>query len=431
MNPISSLGTPGRAEPARDPGAVPTDLAGLFAAIFAATAAAQAAPLPTPVPVLPIDSPTNATPSGEAACVEGGMPSKPAGAMPMGLPNGTPSLPALAALGRPHHDRPGLPTVGVDPTLGDTAPSADVAAPAPTATEAVPSEVATKGAFELPAGMRTVVPTPMPVSPALEAAIAAANAKVSAPTAKPVERVVVTTPSTGGVRDAGVDLTATVARDGLRAVASRSEGARDGGARDAEARTASGSAGKGRARAAGARAEAADATDAIAAAVTPPSEKLTPQAAAHAALAGVTPTHVRPEPTMPTAVGATAGPAPLPDERPQTGSPANATVAFATPDGGEGRLRVSLRGDTLHATLQVPDAAAAERIEQDLGGLSRALRAQGFEEARITVDVARSAQAERGQDEPAPREQRSSREQQSHTHERNARRERGTHREER
>jgi hypothetical protein len=156
--------------------------------------------------------------------------------------------------------------------------------------------------------------------------------------------------------------TATVARDGLRAVASRSEGARDGGARDAEARTASGSAGKGRARAASARAEAADATDAIAAAVTPPSEKLTPQAAAHAALAGVTPTHVRPEPTMPTAVGATAGPAPLPDERPQTGSPANATVAFATPDGGEGRLRVSLRGDTLHATLQVPDAAAAERI---------------------------------------------------------------------
>ena len=28
MNPISSLGTPGRAEPARDPGAVPTDLEG-------------------------------------------------------------------------------------------------------------------------------------------------------------------------------------------------------------------------------------------------------------------------------------------------------------------------------------------------------------------------------------------------------------------
>ena len=290
----------------------------------------------------------------------------------------------------------------------------------------MPSEVPSKGAFELPAGMRTVMPTPLPVSPALEAAIAAAGVKVSAPTAKPAERIVVITPSTGGVRDAGVDLTATVARDGLRAVASRSEGARDG-----DARTASGSAGKGRARVAGARTESSDAGDAIAAAVTPPTEKVTAQAAAHAALAGVTPTHVRPEPTMPTAVGATAGPAPLPDERPQMGSPANATVAFATPDGGEGRLRVSLRGDTLHATLQVPDAAAAERIEQDLGGLSRALRAQGFEEARITVDVARSAHTERGQDEPAPREQRSSREQQSHTHERNARRERGTHREER
>ena len=35
----------------------------------------------------------------------------------------------------------------------------------------------------------------------------------------------------------------------------------------------------------------------------------------------------------------------------------------------------------------------AERIEQDLGGLSRALRAQGFEEARITVDVAEGGPA--------------------------------------
>jgi hypothetical protein len=111
--------------------------------------------------------------------------------------------------------------------------------------------------------------------------------------------------------------------------------------------------------------------------------------------------------------------------------PTTATIAFDNGEGLEGRLRVSLRGDTLRATIQVPDAAAAARMEHDLGGLTRALRAQGFEEARLTVDVARSASADARHDEPSPREQKPSRDHQPHTNERHTRRERGAAREER
>jgi hypothetical protein len=121
----------------------------------------------------------------------------------------------------------------------------------------------------------------------------------------------------------------------------------------------------------------------------------------------------------------------LPQEKPLPAVPTTATVSFDNGDGLEGRLRVSLRGDVLRASIQVPDAAAAERIEQDLGGLTRALRAHGFEEARLTVDIARSAAADTRHEESSPREQKPSREQQPHTNERHTRRERGSSRKER
>ncbi|MEQ1832725.1 MAG: flagellar hook-length control protein FliK, partial [Candidatus Eisenbacteria bacterium] len=130
---------------------------------------------------------------------------------------------------------------------------------------------------------------------------------------------------------------------------------------------------------------------------------------------------------------AAAAPVELPTEPPVIANPSHATVSFDSGDGQEGRLRVSLRGDTLRATIQMPDAAAAQRLEQDLGELSRALRTHGFEEARLTVDAPRSASnTERGSNDTQAREHKNLRDERSHSGERNsARRERGTSRQER
>jgi Flagellar hook-length control protein FliK len=435
MNPISSVGVTGRGEPARDAGAVPTDLAGMFAAIFAATTAAQATP--PPVPVVPVALPEGSDAPGAKPCAEGGMPSLTEGSAPVGGTNGTPALPAMMAPGRPRHDRAGLPALGVVPTLehGVAPQVAKDAAPIPTdvatrpTTEPMPmttpSQALGEGKLTLPEGMTPMSqPTTATVDPALARMVAAT-------TPNPSPRLDVRGPVTADATRGQVgarDLSATVARDGLRAVAARTDEGKG-------AATQNGVPSKGKGRTAGkadaGRTEASAPTVAPAEAATPTPvvDKPTP-VSAHAALAGVTPHAARIETPAPQ-VAAAQGPVALPDEKPQTATPSHATVAFATPDGGEGRLRVSMRGDTLRATLHLPDAAAAERIEQDLGGLSHALRAQGFEEARITVDVARSASAERGHDEPSPREQKQSREQQPHTNERQPRRERGASREER
>jgi len=429
MNPISSVGVPGRGEPARDAGAVPTDLAGMFAAIFAATTAAQATP--PPVPVVPVALPEGSDAPGAKPCAEGGMPSLTEGSAPVGVANGTPALPAMMAPGRPRHDRAGLPALGVVPTLEhgvapqvapDVTPNPTDVATVPTST---PSQALGEGKLTLPEGM-----TPLPqttnatVDPTLARMVAAATPN---PSPRLDVRGPVTADATRGQATAR-DLSATVAREGLRAVVARNDDGQGAG-------TQNGVPSKGKGRTAGkadaGRTEASAPTVAPAEAATPTPvvDKPTP-VSAHAALAGVTPHAARIETPTPQ-VAAAQGPVALPDEKPQTATPSHATVAFATPDGGEGRLRVSMRGDTLRATLHLPDAAAAERIEQDLGGLSHALRAQGFEEARITIDVARSAGAERGHDDSSPREQKQSREQQPHTNERQPRRERGASREER
>lgn len=447
MNPISSISGPGRGEPARDAGAVPTDLAGMFAAIFAAT---TAAPLtPPPVPVVPVALPEGGVTSEAKPCAEGGMPSVAEGVKPTALPNGTPALPALAAPGRARHDRTGLPVGGVVPTLGHGFASANTS---DAATAAVDTARLAAGANGADAGRLALPVDAMPPQSAADATlarmIATANAtaqtSVGSTATAATPAVVVTTASSGATPRLDVrasaasgtprsdvaarDLATTVAQEGLRAVVTRTED-RSGDA------TRQGMPGKGKGRATG-RAESGNHEAAAAtfapvegAVPTPVVDKPVP-VSPHAALVGMTPHAPRIETPTPQ-LAAVAGPAPLPEDKPQTATPTHATIAFATPDGGEGRLRVSMRGDTLRATLQLPDATAAERIEQDLGGLSRALRAQGFEEARITVDVARTAHAERGHDEPSPREQRQSREQQSHANERQPRRERGASREER
>ena len=110
------------------------------------------------------------------------------------------------------------------------------------------------------------------------------------------------------------------------------------------------------------------------------------------------------------------------ESRPQPAPVSHATVAFDNGDGQEGRLHVTLRGSTVRATLQMPDAASAGRIEHDLGGLARSLRQQGFEAARLAVD-ARPAPvaAGRGQD-ASTRDDRKPREQTPHGGERSPRR---------
>lgn len=433
MNPISSVGVPGRGEPARDAGAVPTDLAGMFAAIFAATTAVPVTP--TPVPVVPVALPEGSGTPGAEPCAEGGMPSSLAGTTPAGVTNGTPALPALTAPGRPRHDRAGLPALGVVPTLehGVTPDAVLDGTVMPTTVTTDPRSSAVsrhEGKLALPADM-TPLP-PAPTDPTLASMIAAATAQQNAtPVPNRSLRLDVRGPITSGVsrgETTARDLSATVARDGLRAVAARTDDGKD-------AATQSGVGSKSKARTTGKgeamKSEASAPTTAPteAATPTPVVDPPTPTPT-HAAFVGMTPHAPRIETPAPQ-VTAAQGPVAVPEDKPQTATPSHATVAFATPDGGEGRLRVSMRGDTLRATLHLPDAAAAERIEQDLGGLSRALRAQGFEEARITVDVSRSSSAERNHDEPSPREQKQSREHQPHTNERHPRRERGASREER
>ena len=146
--------------------------------------------------------------------------------------------------------------------------------------------------------------------------------------------------------------------------------------------------------------------------------------------AGVTPRAPLIESPIPE-TGTAGAPVEGPDARAQTANPSHATVAFDSGDGQEGRLRVSLRGNTLRATIEMPDAAAAQRLEQDSASLARSLRAQGFDEARLVIDSPRAAGTTQRGNHDAPREHKHTREGQSHTGERNARRERGAPRNER
>ena len=58
------------------------------------------------------------------------------------------------------------------------------------------------------------------------------------------------------------------------------------------------------------------------------------------------------------------------------------------PDGGEDRLRVDLRGNTVSATLDVGDQAAADRLNANVKELQRTLERHGFETDSLTVRTA-------------------------------------------
>lgn len=61
------------------------------------------------------------------------------------------------------------------------------------------------------------------------------------------------------------------------------------------------------------------------------------------------------------------------------------------PDGGEDRLRVDLRGNTVSATLDVGDQGAADRLGANVKELQRALERHGFETDSLTVRTATRA----------------------------------------
>jgi len=64
------------------------------------------------------------------------------------------------------------------------------------------------------------------------------------------------------------------------------------------------------------------------------------------------------------------------------------------PDGGEDRLRVGLRGNTINATLDLGDQAAVDRVKANVNELQRSLERQGFETDSLTVrTVARSMES--------------------------------------
>lgn len=452
MNPISAVPAGARGD-TRDTAAVPTDLMGLFAAMFAATTAQPVPVQPTPVaiPVVPEGTLTPEVVTG----TEGETPLTAAGGWPAAGTNGTPAFPASMAAGRPRHELPGLKAALVDlpsarHALGPAATPGEGAMPGEPvgepvldargderALDAAPAAVSpgpSRGRMALPEGMTLVQPV---VAQALERALAAAQAAngANAPAAPVVRALevragrIVSDEVAAKLTEAEESIADAMSRDGLRGAAKRTP------AQEANAHGA-GATGRGKGKSQDATRTEDDSKAAEGEAATagftplPVSEKSAPVAPPHASLAGVTPHPARVEAPAP-AVAGVAGPAPLPQEKPLPAVPTTATVSFDNGEGLEGRLRVSLRGDTLRASIQVPDAAAAERIEQDLGGLARALRAHGFEEARLTVDIARSAATDTRQEQPSPREHKPSREQQPHTNERHTRRERGSSREER
>jgi hypothetical protein len=64
------------------------------------------------------------------------------------------------------------------------------------------------------------------------------------------------------------------------------------------------------------------------------------------------------------------------------------------PDGGEDRLRVGLRGNTVSATLDVADQSTADRMSANVKELQRALARRGFDTDSITVrTVSRSVES--------------------------------------
>jgi hypothetical protein len=75
------------------------------------------------------------------------------------------------------------------------------------------------------------------------------------------------------------------------------------------------------------------------------------------------------------------------------------TLQFEGENGLEGRLRVAMRGETLHATLTTAHGETLRRFEAGIQDLQRTLNERGFGGARITVA---NAAADAARDDRAP-----------------------------
>lgn len=69
------------------------------------------------------------------------------------------------------------------------------------------------------------------------------------------------------------------------------------------------------------------------------------------------------------------------------------TLRFEGEGGLEGRLRIAVRGETLHASILSSHDGTLEKLGGELGGLRQALRDQGFADARISVTDTRQTLA--------------------------------------
>jgi hypothetical protein len=64
------------------------------------------------------------------------------------------------------------------------------------------------------------------------------------------------------------------------------------------------------------------------------------------------------------------------------------TLAFDAGDGESGRVRLSVRGDALRATIVTGTGPEAARMSEELGSLRRALGDRGFTEPRVSIHPA-------------------------------------------
>jgi hypothetical protein len=85
-------------------------------------------------------------------------------------------------------------------------------------------------------------------------------------------------------------------------------------------------------------------------------------------------------------------------------------LRFTTGDGAEGRLRVSVRGQAVRATIVAPDAPTARELERGMSDLQRALAERGFLRSEVIVRPRVSAGAAGAGERPdrAPRSGRAS-----------------------
>jgi hypothetical protein len=106
-----------------------------------------------------------------------------------------------------------------------------------------------------------------------------------------------------------------------------------------------------------------------------------------------------PEPASPPAGEATAARAQKLAEQAGRGS-GFVLVPFQDEAGAEGRVRLSVRGSALNATILSSDREAVEQLGRRLGELHRALAARGFAEAQLSVREHRAAPSNPGRQAP-------------------------------